>query len=135
MDRETFLRLTELDDVEVPKVRNPKVVKVSPNAPMLQSKDKHPMILQSENPEEEIEEQGGAINLMSTYDKGPLEKGKSINPPETVAAKLAAKNQPRLQPSARVVIQPPQRVPSFRLAPAEENVIIPYVLEGKKTKI
>jgi len=109
----TFIKLIELDGTQV---RNPKVVKVSPNAPMLQSKDKHPMILQSENPEE-VEEQN--IDLMSTYGGGPLEKGKTINPPKT-------------QPSAGIVLQPPKKVPSFRLAPAEESILIPYVLEGKK---
>ena len=126
----TLMKLIELDGTEAPQVRNPKVVKVSPNAPMLQSKDKHPMILQSENPEE-VEEQ--SIDLMSTYGGGPLEKGKTINPPGTVAAKLAKyQPSPKTQPSAGIVLQPPKKVPSFRLAPAEESILIPYILEGKK---
>lgn len=51
-----FIKLIELDGTEAPQVRDPKIVKVAPNAPILQSKDKEAMILQSEKPEEEVEE-------------------------------------------------------------------------------
>jgi len=47
-----IIKLIELDRTEAPQVRDPKIVKIAPNAPILQSKDKEPMILQSENPEE-----------------------------------------------------------------------------------
>jgi hypothetical protein len=47
-----FIKLIELDGTEAPQVRDPKIVKVAPNAPILQSKDKEAVILQSEKPEE-----------------------------------------------------------------------------------
>ena len=46
MNISKLIKLIELDRTEAPKVRDPKVVKVSPPAP----------ILQSEKPEEEVEE-------------------------------------------------------------------------------
>ena len=125
-----LMKLIELDGTEAPQVRNPKEVKVSPNAPLLQSKDKHPMILQSEKPEEEIEEQN--INLMSTYSKEPLEKGRTINPPEgTVAHRLMSKYR-QILVQTKNVIEPKVRSTSLRLAPAEEGILIPYILEDKK---
>jgi hypothetical protein len=131
MEITRLIKLIELDRTEAPKVRDPKIVKVAPNAPILQSKDKNPLILQSEKPEE-VDEQ--SINLMTTYRGGPLEKGKTINPPNTVAAKLASKYypSPKSQSGAGVILQPSKTTTSLRLAPAEESFLIPYVLEVKE---